>query len=183
MGPSPLDVMTGAERNRMDAVIGASIGRLTGAGRLPGARINAKEVMPDVEGADAVNAKRASMLAAPVVSSSAGRQSDPDGSAQLLATRLQGDVRVLVGVIYVEQEVAIPNYPSVPPGDYAVWAASSGGTWTAELQRTDGNVIRLPAENVEVLGGATDPAVVVVGLAFVHPTAPPISLCLFRECG
>jgi hypothetical protein len=54
--------------------------------------------------------------------------------------------------------------------------------WRAELVAADGRRVDVAAQNVEVLGGATEPLVAIVNLAIIVPPAsPPISLCLFRE--
>jgi hypothetical protein len=165
--PSPRQSMTGAEQNRMNSIMNASVGRLASAGRLRFDEINVGATLPDIEGELAVSVGRASMLAAPV--------HQPD-------TAPASSTDVLVAVLYVEREVVIPGYPTVPPGDYAVRAKLIGGSWTAELTAPDGRQISLPAENVEVLAGVSEPTIVVVNLAIIFPPAsPPISLCLFRE--
>jgi len=165
--PSPRQTMTGSEQSRLSAVMNASVGRLASTGRLRSDEINVADALPDVEGAIAVSTGRASMLAAPVKQPATAPLSSTD---------------VLVAALYVEQEVAVPGYPTVPPGDYAMRARLIGRAWVAELTAVDGRKIELPAENVEVFAEATQPAVVVVNLAIVFPGAsPPISLCLFRE--
>jgi hypothetical protein len=186
-GPSPGASMTGSEQGRMSAVMNASLNRLENKGLLKIADINVGGAMPDVEGAGAVNNRRASMLAAPVNASAARQARLLDGVARAplpsgasLPTSLPAgaDVDVLVGALRVEETVDIPGYPTVPPGDYAVRAKSSGDTWIAELDGADGSRIALPAENVEVLGQASQPEIAVVNLAII---SPPISLCFFRE--
>ncbi|HEU5318681.1 MAG TPA: hypothetical protein VFX49_21385 [Chloroflexota bacterium] len=164
--PSPQQTMTGSEQTRMNAVMNASVAKLVGAGRLRSGDINVAATLPDVEGTLAVSTGRASMLAAPV-NTPATTPSSTD---------------VLVAALYVEQQVEIPGYPTVPPGDYAIRAKLSGSAWVAELTAVDGRKIDLPAQNVEVLAEAREPAVIVVNLAIIFPPAsPPISLCLFHE--
>jgi hypothetical protein len=182
--PSPQRAMTGSERNRKNSVMNAAVGRLATKGLLKSGDVNVDGALPDVEGTSAVNAGRGSMLAAPL-NASAVRQARHlfGGSVAPLAPLVAGaDVDLLIGVIRVDETIDIPNYPSVPPGDYAVRAKSSGGNWVAELTGSDGSVINLPAENVEVLGEADQPTIAVVNLAIIQPVgSPPISLCLFRE--
>jgi hypothetical protein len=182
--PSPQEAMTGSERNRKTSVMNAAVGRLASKGLVKGGDVNVDGALPDVEGTSAVNAGRGSMLAAPL-NASAARQARRlfGGSGAPLVPMVAGaDVDVLVGVIRVDETIDIPEYATVPPGDYAVRAKSSGGNWIAELTGSDGSVINLPAENVEVLGEADQPTIAVVNLAIIQPVgSPPISLCLFRE--
>jgi len=174
--PSPVfHVMTDSEQNRMSSVMNSSVRRLSQAGRLRGVDINLDATMPDLEGASAVAARRGSMLAAPVYA--------PDPATLTGAPRpASADVDVLVGALYVERDVEIPDYTTVPRGDYAIHARRTSGVWRAELVAADGRRLDLAAQNVEVLGGATEPIVAILNLAIiVPPSSPPISICLFRE--
>jgi hypothetical protein len=175
--PSPKAMMTGSEQNRMNAVMNAAVGRLVTARRLNNNDIDVSGTLPDIEGTSAVDARRASMLAAPINGPSQFTPtpftSDPTGGR---------DVNILIGALYVERDVEIPGYTTVPRGDYAVRAKRTSGNWTAELIDVDARRIEIGAQNVEVLAELGVPTIAVVNLAIAVPSAaPPISLCLFRE--
>ena len=142
-----------------------AVASLAAAGRLQASDINVGSVLPDVEGAVAVQASRGSVLAAPA-SSWTGIAAN----------------NAIAGALHVDMEITgVPGTARVPAGDYAVRVNGSTSTgWTAVLVATDGSQYQVPATMQEVLGSATTPDVAVVNLAFI--LSQDVQLCFFGEC-
>jgi hypothetical protein len=164
--PSPRAGMSSAELSAMNQVMNQAVTSLAAAGRLQASDINVGSVLPDVEGAVAVQASRGSVLAAPA-SSWTGIAAN----------------NAIAGALHVDMEITgVPGTVRVPPGDYAVRVNGSTSTgWTAVLVAADGSQYQVPATMQEVLGSATTPDVAVVNLAFI--LSQDVQLCFFGECG
>lgn len=164
--PSPRSSMTPAEQQTMNQVMNQAVSRLGAAGRLQASQINIAATLADVEGTEAVQMLRASMLAAPV-------NTAPGTPVTSL----------VVGAIHVDLTVAgIPGVPSIPPGDYAVRVTRTlAGGWEGQLTGVDGTQHPVPVTNLEVLGSPQRPDFAIVYGAFILP--PPLDqFCFFGEC-
>jgi hypothetical protein len=158
--PSASDAFTPAENGAMSAAVNQAVADL---GRVLGnTAINADDFVPDVEGVAAVNAGRASILAAPTADFPAAGQEVVSGR--------------YLGVVVALLDVDVPGFPSLPKGSYAVRAMqTSQGQWRGQFVDPSGKVVEIPAEYVEIRGDiARDgPMAIVVNLR--------IGLC-FWEC-
>jgi hypothetical protein len=162
--PSPLAGMTGSEPGAMNSAMSASIGRLVAAGRLSAGDINPSVVLPDVEGSNAVQTSRGSILAAPATSW-------PGAAAN----------NAVAGAIHADMDIDIPGMNRIPAGDYAVRVSGSVTTgWVARLVGVDGSQFSVPVTSLEVFGAPAAPDVAIVNLAFI--LSPDVQLCFFGEC-
>lgn len=162
--PSPLAAMTASEQSAMNQTMGGTISRLSAAGRLSASDVNSGVVLPDVEGLNAVQTSRGSILAAPAASW-------PGMSAN----------NAVAGVIRADMDIDIPGMPRIPAGDYVVRVSGSVTSgWLARLVALDGNQYPVPVVALEVFGAPTAPDVAVVNLAFI--LSADVQLCFFGEC-
>jgi hypothetical protein len=162
--PSPLAGITAAEQSAMNTSMGSAIARLVAAGRLNASEVNSAVILPDVEGTNAVQTSRGSILASPAATW-------PGSSAN----------NAVAGVIHADLDIDIPGTPRIPAGDYVVRVSGSvNGGWIARLIAVDGSQYQVPAVALEVFGAPTAPDVAVVNLAFI--LSAEVQLCFFGEC-
>jgi hypothetical protein len=162
--PSPLAGMTASEQSAMNQAMGNAVSRLSAAGRMSVSEVNSSVILPDVEGTNAVQTMRGSILASPPTSW-------PGTAAN----------NAVAGVIHAEMDVDIPGMTRVPAGDYVVRVSgSTTGGWIARLIAVDGTQHQVPVAALEVLGAPMTPDVAVVNLAFI--LSAEVQLCFFGEC-
>jgi hypothetical protein len=136
--PAPGDSLHSSQRQDLQDTMNAARDALNSRGLL-GADVNVGATLAEAEGNAAVSQKRANIVAAPArnLSDLTGNGPPPDGT--------------FVGIFAVDRTIDVPNYPSIPPGQYAV-QSEVGGT-QAVLLAADGRAgINVPMKTLQVRG-------------------------------
>jgi hypothetical protein len=136
--PSPGDSLRGAQRRNLEDTMNAARDALNSRGLLS-ADVNVSVTLAEAEGDAAVKQKRANMVAAPArnLADLTGNGPPADGT--------------FVGIFAVDRTIDVPNYPSIPAGQYAV-QSETGGTQAVLLGADGGAGITVPMKTLQVRG-------------------------------